>query len=143
MENETAMLLKECDAGVKMAVTSIDEVMDDVKSEDLKRILNDTRGKHTKLGNEIHSALYSEGAEGKDPNGMAKAMSWMKINWKLAENPTDKTVAALMYDGCSMGVKSLSGYLNQYKHADETSKKYAKHLIELEDTMMTDLRTFM
>ena len=37
-----------------------------------------------------------------------------------------QTVADLMTDGCNMGVKSLSRYLNQYKAADEQSKNIAK-----------------
>ena len=36
---------------------------------------------------------------------------------------SDKTVANLITDGCNMGIKSLNKYLNQYKMADEISKK--------------------
>ena len=143
MKQDTVKLIKECDAGVKTAVNSIDEVLDDIKSEDLRRIMNDSRRKHEELGDDIHSSLNSLSESGKDPNPMARAMSWMKINWKLAEKPSDSTVANLMYDGCSMGVKSLAKYLNDCTSADESSKGYAKKLIEIEDTLMSDLRTFM
>ena len=143
MKKDTVNLLKECDAGVKTAVNSIDEVLSDIKSEDLRRIMDDSRLKHQSLGDEIHSSLSSLDEKGKDPSPVARAMTWMKINWKLTENPEDSTIAELMYDGCSMGVKSLARYLNQYKGADSSSKAYAKHLIEIEDTLMTDLRTFM
>lgn len=143
MNNDTVSLLKECDAGVKTAVNSIDEVFGSVKSEDLRRMLNDSRDKHTKIGDEIHRELNLAGESGKDPNPMARAMSWMKINWKMSEKPSDATVANLMYDGCSMGVKSLAKYMNQYPNADNSSKGHAERLIELEDTLMSDLRTFM
>lgn len=143
MKNDSILLLKECDSGVKTAVNSIDEVLDDIKSEDLRRIMNDTRQKHAKLGDEIHSTLNEVNESGKDPGTMARVMSWAKINWKLAEKPTDTTVANLMYDGCSMGVKTLAKYMNDYPGADEKAKRYAKRLIELEDTLMSDLRTFM
>lgn len=143
MEKDTIKLLKECDAGVKTAVNSIDEVLDNIKSEDLRRIMNASRREHQEIGDNIHSALNDLDETGKDPGTMARAMSWMKINWKLSEKPTDATVANLMYDGCSMGVRSLAKYMNQYKGADPDSKKYAKKLIEAEDTLMTDLRTFM
>ena len=143
MEQDTVKLLKECDAGVKTAVNSIDEILDNIKSEDLRRIMNDSRRVHQEIGDDVHSALNNLEEDGKDPNPMTRAMSWMKINWKLSEKPTDSTVANLMYDGCSMGVKSLAKYLNQYKTASSDSKAYAKKLIEAEDTLMTDLRTFM
>lgn len=53
---------------------------------------------------------------------MAQGMSWIKTNMKLAMNTSDETIAELMTDGCNMGVKSLSRYLNQYKAADDRAK---------------------
>ena len=40
--DDTINLLKECDAGSKMAVTSIDDVLDDVNDEKLEKILIET-----------------------------------------------------------------------------------------------------
>ena len=143
MTQDTVKLLKECDAGVKTAVNSIDEILADIKSEDLRRVMDDSRLKHQSLGDEIHADLSHFDEEGKDPSPIARVMTWMKINWKMTEKPSDATIAELMYDGCSMGVKSLAKYLNQYDGASPSSKAYAKHLIEIEDTLMTDLRTFL
>ena len=56
---------------------------------------------------------------------------------------SDHTVADLMTDGCNMGVKSLSRYLNQYRAADEKSKDIAKRLIHLEDQLATDMRAYL
>ena len=58
-------------------------------------------------------------------------------------NGSDKTIAALITDGCNMGVKSLSRYLNQYKAASETAKDIAKRLINLEERLVVDLRVFV
>ena len=74
---------------------------------------------------------------------MAKSMSWMKTNVKLAIEDSDKTVADLITDGCNMGVKSLNRYLNQYEAADETSKNIAKDLIQLEEQLAIDIRRFL
>lgn len=60
---------------------------------------------------------------------MAQGMSWIKTNMKLAMNTSDETIAELMTDGCNMGVKSLSRYLNQYKAADDRAKAIMKKLI--------------
>lgn len=65
----------------------------------------------------------------KEPNVMAQGMSWIKTNIKLAMNTSDETLAELMTDGCNMGVKSLSRYLNQYKAADDRAKAITKKLI--------------
>jgi hypothetical protein len=80
---------------------------------------------------------------GKNPNPMAQSMSWIKTNVKLAMEDTDATVADLMTDGCNMGVKSLSRYLNQYKAADEQSKNIAKRLIQLEEGLSVNMRSYL
>ena len=74
---------------------------------------------------------------------MARGMSWMKTEVKLTVNDSDATVADLMTDGCDMGVKSLSRYLNQYAAADEKSKDIAKRLIALEEKLGVDIRKFL
>ena len=74
---------------------------------------------------------------------MARGMSWLKTSTKLAVSPADETVADLITDGCNMGVKSLSRYLNQYEAADETSKDIAKRLIRLEEQLAVDIRKFL
>jgi hypothetical protein len=42
-----------------------------------------------------------------------------------------------------MGVKSLNRYLNQYKAADESSKDIAKRLINLEEKLAVDIRSYL
>lgn len=140
IEQDTIRLLRECDAGVKMGVASIDQVMDYVKSEDMKRNLNACKDEHNKLSSEIHSLLTEYGDDGKEPNPMAKGMSWLKTNMKLTMEKNDKTIADLMTDGCNMGMKSLGKYLNQYEAADEKSKDITKRLIGIEEKLAIDMR---
>ena len=141
--DDTVKLLKECNAGVKTAVASFDEVIDHIKDEKLKTLITECKAAHEKIGDETHCKIIALQDKDKEPNPMAKAMSWMKINGKLVMHDEDATVADLMIDGCNMGVKSLSRYMNQYKAADETAQKYATDLIELEKKLMDDLRIYL
>lgn len=142
-DGDTVKLLRECDAGIKMGVASINDVINDVKSNDFKSLLYDCRNQHEKLQEEIDTLLDEHHDDGKNPNPMAKGMSWMKTNMKMAVDGSDKTVADLMTDGCNMGVKSLSKYLNQYKSADSKSKDITKRLIQIEDKLSTDIRQYL
>ena len=143
IEQDTIKLLRECDAGVKMGVQSIEEVLDTVKSEQLRGLLDRCKQEHDKLNTELQEQLDRFGDEGKDPSPMAQGMSWIKTNVKLTMHQSDHTVADLMTDGCNMGVKSLSKYLNQYKAADERSKDICKKLIKLEEQLAIDVRDFL
>ena len=143
VEQDTVKLLRECDAGVKMGVASIDDVLEYVRSDELKKLLKDCKAEHEKLKTEIQKELDRFQDEGKNPDPIAKGMSWMKTNFKMAMNESDKTIADLMTDGCNMGVKSLNEYLNQYEAADEKSKDIAKRLINLEEKLAVDIRGFL
>ena len=67
----------------------------------------------------------------------------MKTNVKLAMDASDETAADLITDGCNMGVKSLSRYLNQYKAASETAKNFTKRLIQMEENLVVAIRRFL
>ena len=143
IEQDTIRLLRECDAGIKMGVSSIDDVLEYVHADQLEKLLTDCKNDHLTLDRELQQLLDRYQDEGKDPNPMAQGMSWMKTNVKLMMHESDHTIADLMTDGCDMGVKSLSRYLNQYKAADETSKDLTKRLINLEERLAIDLRPFL
>ena len=143
IEQDTIKLLRECDAGVKMGITSIDDVLSHVQKEDFYKKLTTGKEEHDKLQGEIQQLLGKYHDQGKNPNPIAKGMSWMKTNMKLGMEDTDATIADLMTDGCNMGVKSLNRYLNQYKAADEVSKDMAKRLINLEEKLAVDIRQYL
>ncbi len=143
VEQDTIKLLRECDAGIKMGVESIEDVLDHVKSEDFRNRLVACKREHDELKEEIQKLLDKYHDDGKDPNPIAKGMSWMKTEMKLGMEESDQTVADLMTDGCNMGVKSLSKYLNKYKAADEVSKDIAKRLIHLEAQLAIEIRRYL
>lgn len=143
IEQDTIKLLRECDAGAKMGISSLEEVLGDVKSSALKDRLSTCKDEHEKLTREIQSQLERYKDDGKDPNPIAKGMSWIKTNVKMAIMESDHTIADLITDGCNMGVKSLNRYLNEYAAADEVSKDIAKRLINLEEKLAVDIREFL
>ena len=143
IEQDTIKLLRECDAGTKMGIASIDDVLDHVDDQGLYKKLEDCKAEHEQLQRKIQELLGQYRDEGKNPNPIAKGMSWMKTNMKLGMEATDGTIADLMTDGCNMGVKSLNRYMNQYKAADEQSKDIAKKLCNLEEKLTVDIRQYL
>ena len=143
MEDDTIKLLRECNAGIKMGISSLDDVMEHVKDSTLENLLKKSKDTHCKLGDKTHDYLREYHDEGKEPAPMAKVMSWMKTNVKLGGEDSDRVVADLITDGCNMGVKSLYRYLHQYQAADEKVKKIAKEAIEAEETLVKDMREYL
>ena len=143
IQEDTIKLLRECNAGIKMGVDSIDEILDETTDRMLIKMLRETMDEHKRLGSETHRLLNRYGDEGKGPNPLAKSMSWIKTNVMMAVDAGDNTIADLITDGCNMGVKSLSRYLNKYEAADEESKNIAKQLIACEAGLAEGLRAYL
>ena len=144
MSNEdTIGLLKECDAGVKMGIESVEMVLDKVNAEQLFSILEKYLDDNKKLENKINFELNKFKDNEKDPSSIAKAMSWLKINFKLVKGEHDKVIADFMTDGCNMGIKSISKYLNQYSSAMKDIKGLCYDLVEIQEKFAKDLRKFL
>lgn len=143
IEQDTIKLLRECDAGIKMGVSSIEDILDNVRDKEFEKLLTDCKDEHEKLDRELQQLLDKYQDDGKEPAAIAKGMSWMKTNMKLSFDDSDEMIADLMTDGCNMGVKSLNKYLNKYQAADEVSKDITKRLINLEEKLAIDIRKFL
>lgn len=142
-DGDTVKLLRECDSGVKMGVEAIEEVLDKVSDDNLGELLKKSKHEHQVLGTEIEKELDVHNDEGKSPNPALKGMSWIKTNAMYLASPNDSTVADLITDGCNMGVKSLSRYLNQYESADRKSKNIAERLVNLELDLTESVRAYL
>ena len=143
MEDDTIKLLRECNAGIKMGVSSLDDVIEHVQSDSLRSLLSKSKETHTRLGNTTHEYLKEYHDDGKEPAMMAKVMSKFKSNVTINEENADHKAADLITDGCNMGVKSLYKYLNQYPAAEEKIKKLAKDVAQAEETLVKDLREYL
>ncbi len=143
IEKDTIRLLRECDAGVKMGVSSIEDTMEFRLSEPLKKVLDHSKAQHMEMSREIARRLDRFGDDGKDPPMIAEVMGSIKANFKLVTKDTDSAAAEFITDGCNMGIKSLSKYLNQYAAAEEYSKDITKKLISIEEQLSADMRAFL
>ncbi len=143
VHDDTCKLLGECDAGIQMAVSSIDEVLPLVESYHLRQQLTNCKRAHEQLRTQAHALLGRYEGEGKSPSPMAKSMSWLRTNVKLALQPGDQSVADLIIDGCNTGIKSLHRYCNRYPDATADARQLANRLIEEEQRLQRDLQSYL
>lgn len=136
-------LLRECSEGVKMGITTIDEVLPHVKSEKFQDALRSSKTTHEKLYSEIMELLKQYEAQRKEPSIMAKGMVWFKTNMQEMMNKSDKAIADLITDGCNTGVKSLTKYLNDYKLADDRIRDVAGRLINSEGKLIESMKEYL
>lgn len=143
VKEDTTNLLRECNSGIKMGISSLNDVLDRVESADLEDKLKKSRNEHEKLETETQLLLKRYGEQEKEPNIMAKGMSMLKTNVMLGINESDKMVASLITDGCNMGIKSINGFINDYPDAEKEVKDIAQKIIELETTLVENIKEYL
>ena len=146
MENishDTVELLKETGNGVQMGISAIQDVEDRIRSKEMRDQLIACRQKHERIGREVDTMLREYGEGDGRPDPMARGMAWMKTNVRMAVDLSDETAADLLTDGCNMGVKSLTKYLNRYGGAQKKARSLAGELIALEEKTAVELRPYL
>ncbi len=143
MNEDTIFLLRELNAGCKSATNSMEQVKPYITNEKLMSIINEYNDKHIKIGDECHQMLNESNEGEKDPQVTAKAFSWISTEMKLMIKNDAHKIADIMIDGCNMGIKSLSKYINKYKAASDESVNLAKKLVKMEQEFMNEMLEFM
>ena len=140
---DTTELLKQCDQGVRMGIDAISDMLPKVDDEKLKDLLRKFSDRHNDIKIELDEMLESHGLKSETPNIMAKSMAEMKPDLKMMINKDDKPAADLLTDGCDMGMKTLTKYLNEYEGAEERAKDMARRIIKIEEDFEKALREYL
>ena len=143
MNEDTINLLKKCNMGCKSGTNSMEQVQPYIKNQKLKSIIDEYNDRHIKIGDECHQLLNEYHEEEKDPQVSAKAFSWISTEMKLMMNDDSHEIADIMIDGCNMGIKSVSEYINKYKTASKESMDLAKKLVKMEQEFMNELLGYL
>ena len=112
VEPDTIRLLRECDAGIKMGVSAISDVVDRVADKRFRRLLTDCKAEHDKLKTEIQTLLDKYGDDGKDPNPIAKGMSHMKLACNVWRRHYDSVWFLALVHLCSESAFLLPHLIN-------------------------------
>ena len=143
MEDHTILLLKECSSGCKMAMESIDQVLEYVTDDNLYQIMEKSRNRHKELETRARQQLQEYGETEEEPGMMASVFAQFSTHMKLMVKGDSHQVAKIMMDGCHMGVESVSKYLNQYTNASPESRKLAEDLVEASENFQQNLKQFL
>lgn len=140
-KHDTKKLLRECDAGIKMGIASLEEMLSKAESPGLEKILSSSREEHEKLRVKAEMQLNRMKDPGKAPNPIAKGMAEIKTGLTMKKG-TDKDAARLITNGCVKGITSLGRYLDKYGYADINSKRLTGEIISAEQQLITELKQY-
>lgn len=143
MDKQTVELLKECNAGCKMAVNSMNRLKDFLTNAELEQTLAAYKEQHNKLEEESSKLLAELGECGQQPDKIASAFSWITTEVKMMVKDDSAQVAKILMDGCNMGIQSISECINKCPDASRDSISLAKKLVKCEEKLMEDMKKYL
>lgn len=143
MNEESIELLRECNSGCKMAISSMDQIMEFVSDTELAKLIDKCKEAHHRLEDESSRQLADANTDEKEPGLVASAFSWITTEVKMLMKECDSKVAKIMMDGCNMGIQSIGEKLNEWKNASEESQSLAKRMISEEEHFMKELKAYL
>lgn len=143
MDKQTVTLLKECNAGCKMAVSSIDRIKEFLMNAELEQTLTAYKEQHKKLEEESSKLLAELGERGQQPDKIASAFSWITTEVKLLVKDDSTQIAKILMNGCNMGIQSISECMNKCPDASHDSISLAKKLVKCEEKLMEDMKKYL
>lgn len=143
MENDTIKLLEECSSGCKIALNSMKQLQRNITNPHFRRLVDDYIGKHANLENEANALLGQQGRSEKAPSLGTTLLSWTMSEMKMMMKKGDGQIAKLMIDGCSMGIKTLSQAISQYKNASQPSFSLADCIIKAEEDFLGEVKLYL
>lgn len=143
IDASTRELLGEVSVGCRMAVTSMNQIMEHTDDAALLKMVNKYKMRHEELESDASDLLRKAGETPPEIPAAGSAFSWISAEVKLAWNNDTQEAAKLLMDGCNMGIQAIGGYLNDYPGASQTSKELASQLISLEEEFMRELKAYL
>ena len=143
MDKQTVTLLKECNAGCKMAINSMERLSDFLMNGELEQTLTTYKEQHKKLEGESDKLLTELGESGQQPDKIAAAFSWITTEVKLMVKDDSTQIAKLLMNGCNMGIQSISECMNKCPDASHGSISLAKKLVKCEEKLMEDMKKYL
>lgn len=142
-EEHTIALLKECSSGCKMALNSINQILEYVQDEMLEHTIQEAKEEHEKLEKKCGELLRKQGEHEKQPGITAEAFSKITTDVKMMMNGGNCQIAKLLMDGCNMGIQSISECRNQNQDASKEAMDLAAKIIRAEEGFMKNLRVYL
>lgn len=143
INNADRTVLNETVKNTRMAVQSIETILNRVDDDDLSYELNCQEEKYKKIEKKAMNKLKDYKAKAEDDSIPQKLMLKSSIQAKTLMNNGSKHIADMMIQGSTKGITELSKVLNENKNASKSVCEIAKELVDFEEKNIERLKTYL
>ena len=145
MKEKNELLLhvyKDCD----MSVTTLTELLDDLKEKDnkIKEVVEDLLKEYQSFLNRSKESLVKEDIPLETEGIMTKMMANMGVSKEVKHDNSDSSIADLLIKGISMGSIDMEKKLEDYKkEVEKGDLKFAKEFLKFQQNAIDKLKKFL
>ena len=145
MKEKNELLLhvyKDCD----MSVTTLTELLDDLKEKDnkIKGVVEDLLKEYQSFLNRSKECLEKENIPLETEGVMTKMMANMGVSKEVKHDNSDSSIADLLIKGISMGSIDMEKKLEDYKkEVEKGDLKFAKEFLKFQQNAIDKLKKFL
>ncbi len=145
MKEKNELLLhvyKDCD----MSVTTLTELLDDLKEKDnkIKGVVEDLLKEYQSFLNRSKECLEKENVPLETEGVMTKMMANMGVSKEVKHDNSDSSIADLLIKGISMGSIDMEKKLEDYKkEVEKGDLKVAKEFLKFQQKAIDKLKKFL
>ncbi len=145
MKEKNELLLhvyKDCD----MSVTTLTELLDDLKEKDnkIKGVVEDLLKEYQSFLNRSKECLEKENIPLETEGIMTKMMANMGVSKEVKRDNSDSSIADLLIKGISMGSIDMEKKLEDYKkEVEKGDLKFAKEFLKFQQNAIDKLKKFL
>ena len=145
MKEKNELLLhvyKDCD----MSVTTLTELLDDLKEKDnkIKGVVEDLLKEYQSSFNRSKECLEKENIPLETEGIMTKMMANMGVSKEVKRDNSDSSIADLLIKGISMGSIDMEKKLEDYKkEVEKGDLKVAKEFLKFQQKAIDKLKKFL
>lgn len=136
--------LDEINKGATMGMDAIDDILDKVKSNSFKKMIEKQYQEYDKISKHINE-IYNNYNEYKEPheiNIVNKIMTNMSIEMKTLIDKSDSKIAELLLQGTNMGIIEGRKILNN-KKLDNEVKDILKDYVTMQEKCVENLKEYL
>ena len=141
--NSNLKLLTAIYQNAKIAIQSINDLMDSVKNAGLKKEISEQELAYQVIAKECIMISSSENQNLKDNNWFEKAKLWTSIKFSTFSDQSTSHLAEMMMLGTMMGMIDIIRELSLNKDADIEILELGKKLLETEENHITKLKKYI
>jgi len=126
-----------------IALQSISDLIPTIKSEELRKELQEQYDGYEKIIGKISSFMAENKLEPKDINPLKKAMLWGSIKMKTLFDDSQNQAAEMMINGTVMGINELTAMKNESENLHDDVVAFIDEILTLEEEYEQRLKKFL